>query len=210
MTSDPAPADKLIADLRARLWAAGVTDWAGFNAAMERNPRLRTQFANVTAAQIQADSMAAFEAFSEIVDSQALLTLTQQKPVVLTDGFIAGIEAVIARAEAAGYADTAEGLHWRLADLRRIRAELPEPPEPPLLPRALMTFLEAKDEAEARAVFAWAWVLLQSDEAQRILDEQFRDPEDRSDTTHEKHHLAERRALLRRLRAADLSKLNPG
>ncbi len=207
MSSDSAPADELIADLRARLWAAGVTDWAGFNAAMERNPRLRTQFANITAAQIQADLLAAFETLNEVVDSQALLALAQEKPVMLTDGFIAGIEAVIAQAEAVGDADTAEGLHWRLADLRRIRAGLAEPPEPPLLPRALMTFLDAKDEAAARAVFAWAWVLLQSDEAQRILDEQFRDPKDRSDTAREKRHLAERRALLRRLRAADLSKL---
>lgn len=204
MTGDPASTNPSITDLNAQLRAAGVTDKASFNAAMERSPHLRTQFANITVAQIQADSMAAFEAFSESVDSQALLTLTQQRPVVLTDDFIASIEEVIAQAEAVGDAHTAEGLAQRLADLRRIRAGRPEPSEPSPLPQALTRFVEAKDEAEARAVFAWAWVLLQSDEALRCLDPQFLGV-----TPQDKQHLAERRALLRRLRAADLSKLNP-
>lgn len=199
--SDPAATSELFSDLRVQLKAAGVSDWSSFDAVTKRNPDLRTQLANATIAQIQANTTAAFEALDQISDSQALLTLVQEKPVVLTDGFLAGVEAVIAQAEAIGDASTAGRLRQRLADLRHIRAKMVEPPEPPVLLRTLMTFLKAENEAAARAVFAWAWVLLQSDEAQRILDEQFR-----GDTPQDMQHLTERRALLRQLRAADLSK----
>ena len=73
----------------------------------------------------------------------------------------------------------------------------PEPQDLPPVKRAVLEFVQAPDEAAARAVFERQRVLLQPYEAQQALDVQLT-----SDDPATQQRLAERRDLLRRLRGA--------
>jgi hypothetical protein len=67
----------------------------------------------------------------------------------------------------------------------------------PPLNRALLRFLQAEDPETAQRIFSQLHELLNTDEAQRLLDEEVR-----SDSAEGTRRITERRALLRDLRVA--------
>jgi hypothetical protein len=185
-------------ELAKRLEAAGVTDDASLQAALERDPQLRANFeAFVTTnkdAIARATMAALITAFARTKNPEELGRFWQTVPTELKEPFLKTIEGILAEAEQGGDSDTVNQLRPRFDDLKRALAAQRE--VSPTV-RALLDFVNVDDEAAARAVFQQNRALLQPFEAQRTLDERIQ-----SDEPEAQQRIIERRALLRELRGA--------
>lgn len=192
---------QLPSDLKARLDAAGVTDAASLQAALERDPQLRAAFQLFLDANREHFAAAALSAllaaFAKTQNPQQLAELWQAVLTELEQPFLNKVEQRIAQAERAGDADTVRQLRERLDQLRQLIAAQEAYAQLSPTERALVEFLDAPDQAAARAVFEKHRALLQPYEAQRTLDALFQTGSPESE-----QHIAERRALLRELRGA--------
>jgi len=181
----------LPADLQARLTAAGVRETTDLPAALDRDPALLAAWVAFLTEHQEEVVQAVLLAFLRAPDFDALQALATQAPFVLEDDFADMVNEVIRQAEEAKETDFAESVRLRLTGLRQIKADMALPP----LARALLAFVQAPDEAAAKAVFAAQRELLSPEEAQRSLEEHVHS----SDPVMQ-DHLAARRLLLRRLR----------
>lgn len=188
-------------DLQARLAAAGVTDDASLAAALQRDPALAADlqaFVEANAEALAGDGMAALiAAFVAVENSEQMTAFWQSVPAELEEPLMEAVQALIAHAEQAGDAATVEHLRSRLDGFHQIRQAAQQAVELPPVMRTVLAFVQAPDDAAAEAVFAQHRLLLQPYEAQRLLDEQVS-----SDDPATLQRIAERRALLRRLRGA--------
>ena len=181
------PTAELPEDLKERLLAAGVEDEASLQAALEADPQLRQAYESWLIGMV-------LQAFAATPDPAALRALLARAPILMEQPVIDAIEQAIARARAAGDEDSATALAQRLVVLREIKAEQEAAREPPLA-QALIRFLQASDEEAAGVVFDLDRALLDSDDAEAFLLNQF-EAEDETARV-----LLERRLeLLRRLR----------
>ncbi len=114
-------------DLQARLDAAGVTDAATLQQALDADPELRAAYAAFIEAHqeqfAQAFMAQLLSAFAAVPDSRALAEFWNEVPLELEDTFIALVEAKIAEAEQGIDTDLAEGLRQRLDVVRQLQAE---------------------------------------------------------------------------------------
>ncbi len=111
-------------DLRLRLEAAGVTDGASLQDALDSNPELRAELETFIDENrplvAQAILQSRFEEFVAAQDSDALWAVWQQVPADLERAFLAMIEARIAQIEHVGEAQTAASLRLRLTRLQQL------------------------------------------------------------------------------------------
>lgn len=143
-----------------------------------------------------AQMNALIEAFIAVQDPEGMREFWRGVPTELEQPLIEAVEALIQQAQAAGNTRAVEDLRARLADFKRLREEAQLERKAPPLVRALRAFVFAQDEAAARSVFEQQRTVLQPYEAQRLLEAQ------QADDPAAQQHLAERIALLRRLRGA--------
>lgn len=187
--------------LQARLVAAGVTDAASLAAALQRDPALAADlqaFAEANAEALAGGAMAALiAAFAAVENSEQMAAFWQSVPAGLEEPLMEAVAEIIAEAEQAGDAETVEHLRPRLEGFRQIHKASEQAAEQPPVVQAVIAFVQAEDDDAAEALFAQQRLLLQPYEAQRLLDEQVS-----SDDPATLQRIAERRALLRRLRGA--------
>lgn len=187
-------------DLPARLQAAGVTDAASLQAALERDPQLRTDYDAYL--QANPDALAAprmddlLQAFVAVENGEQMMEFWRGVPSEVEAPFVTAVETLIGQAQAAGDTATVEHLTPRLAGFQEIQAQAQQAQNQPPVVQALRAFVLAPDEAAARTLFAQQQALLQPYEAQRLLDE------GNSDDPATQQRLVERSTLLRELRGA--------
>lgn len=186
---------ELPADLQARLDAAGVTDQASLMAALQSDPILRADFQAFIAAHQEELFQLVWQAFVNVSSLEELRELASQSPFVLEDRFVATVEQEIERMRETGQTEAEKGLRQRLAGLQELRRRAAVKLSP--LEQAVMDFVQAESDAEARALFQAQQALLLPELAQRTLEDRFR-----SDDPEIQQVLASRIALLRELRAA--------
>jgi hypothetical protein len=187
--------------LRERLAATGATDEESVRAALEQDPELRREFdAFLAANQPQIDALVseAFDRFLAAADSDQLDALAWEVPFLLDESFAQMVLQVAGEAQSAGDADLADGLRARLEGLDAIREQRAIAQGSPLV-EALLQFLNAATDDEARALFATSQDLMTSDEAQEILDTGFQGADEES-----QQRIAQRSELLRTLRAGSV------
>lgn len=182
--------------LQVRLDAAGVTDEASLMAALEADPQLRSDFQAFVAGHQQEIFQAVWHEFVTVDSLEDLQFLVQQSPFLLEAEFLRTVEYEIERAEQAGQPVLADGLRQRLAALRDLRSTVSTTLPP--VAQALMDFIQAPTNAAARKIFAEQRDLLLPDDAQRVLDQQFR-----SDDPEVQQIIGERSKLLQQLRTAE-------
>ncbi len=176
-------------DLKNRLLAAGVKDDASLYAALDADPALRAAY--------QAwlfDSVT--HAFAATKSREELLELSDHVPLLTSDDFTNTVQRAIDKALDMGDYETAEALRQRLEALKEIRAMKAYERQAPLA-RAVIAFVQAADEESARRAFETHRALLDSDEAEKLLAEDFEAQDDKART-----HLRRRAELLRQLREA--------
>jgi hypothetical protein len=206
MSPDPSAPPAFPPALQARLNAAGVTDDASLQAALENDPSLRADFAAFfqqnpeLLAAMQMNAL--LQAFAAVRDSEQMLAFWREVPTELEEPFMQAVEQVIAQAQAAGDADTVNHLTPRLEGFRQICAEAAQEAEqtPPTV-LALGAFFQAVDDAAAAAVFEAQRALLQPYEAQQMMDALAAQPPDDADAA-TRQRIVARRDLLQRLRGA--------
>lgn len=151
-------------NLRQRLIAAGVTDEASMQAALERDADLRREFElflSENGSEIQRIAQQALEQFAAVHDSNELIALAERIPFVLEESFDEAVQQTIVEAEQFGDTELAEGLRARLQGLRQIRAQVQV-----ALPQMLQAFASVANAGE---------MLELSQRAPTILDETFID-----------------------------------
>lgn len=136
-----------------------------------------------------------YEALRAAGDPQAIVALAQRAPAMLGDAFLSLLEGWIGEAEAGGNTNAATGLRQRQAVLLELRRRREQETQLPPLSRALMAFIRADDEQGALEVYERDRRLLDTAEAQAALEQSFK-----SDDAKGQERIAERTALLRRLR----------
>ena len=174
-------------ELRARLRAAGVTDDASLQTAITADPDLRRDF---------------FALFQPIFDALASLEvvqfdeLWQQIPPGLEDAFLDAAETRAATLSQAGQPAKSTRLYERAEALRTVQALRHSIRDAPPATQALLLFLEAPTDTEARQVFEQHSVLLKPYEMQHSLDQLAQQESE------ERGHYAARAELLWSLRSA--------
>ena len=174
-------------DLKNRLLAAGVKDDASLYAALDADPNLRAAYQDWL-----FDSV--IHAFAATKDREELLTLSEQIPLLTSDDFIKTTQKAIDRALDMGDYETAEALRQRLEALKDIRAIKAYERQAPLA-RAVIAFVQAADEEAARQAFEAHRDILDTDEAEKMLAEDFEAEDDKA-----RSHLRRRAEMLRELR----------
>jgi hypothetical protein len=156
--------------------------------------RARLEGLRMIRAQVQITLPQTLEAFASVRDGGDLLALGQRVPFIYEESFIAAVESAIDELEQGGGQIEAQGLRARLDALRQIRIQREMAEQSPLM-QALILYLNAAEDAEARQIYAEQRELLDDDQAQATLDEEFSggDPESQQ-------RIEERSALLRELR----------
>ncbi len=132
--------------------------------------------------------------FIRIENTSELYGFWQHVPTQLEEALMAVIEERIQQAERDDQAEFARGLRQRLAAFRSLHNQHEAARRSPVA-QALMYFLQAPGEDGARHAYAARLAILQTEEAQRVLEEQLRGSNPQAE-----QRLAERRALLRALR----------
>jgi hypothetical protein len=134
------------------------------------------------------------DAFADSATSDQLAALVDANPLVRDPSFQTVIADLIAQAEELGDIDDAQALRLRLADLQHLLEQRNLAGQSPLM-QALLDFLNAPDDAAARAIFGRCRETLHSAEAELVISQGFAggDPESQQ-------RIEERAALLRLLR----------
>lgn len=155
-----------------------------------RLERLRTM-----RARFQITLPQTLEAFASVRDATELLALAQRVPFVLDDAFVAIVVQAIAELDENNQDIEANGLRARLDALRQLKQQRELADGSPVM-QALITFLNAHTDDEARIIYSEQRELLDTDEAQRTLDHAFAggDPESQE-------RIEERSRLLQSLRS---------
>lgn len=185
----------LPADIQVRLDAAGVTDHATLMQALQADAALRADFESVVRIHQEQIFQATWHEFTSASHLDELRELAQQTPFILEDGFLAAVEQEIQRTVHAGQPLVADGLRQRLEGLHQLRQQVRT--ELPPVAQAVMDFVQAESDLEARAIFVARRDLLHTEEARRWIEEQFA-----SDDEQIQQILLARRTLLSTLRAA--------
>ncbi len=175
-------------DLKNRLLAAGVTDDTTLHAVLDADPDLRAAYEDWL-----YDSVV--YAFASTKDREALLELSEQVPLLASDEFVEFVQRAIGKALDMGEYDDAEALRQRLDALKDIRAMKAYQRQAPLA-RAVIAFVQAVDEVDARQTFENQRDLLDTDAAEKMLAQEFEANDDKART-----HLQRRAALLRKFRS---------
>jgi excinuclease UvrABC nuclease subunit len=157
--------------------------------------RARLEGLRLIQSNVQITLPQTLEAFAAVRDAGELLALAQRAPYVLEESFAAAVEHMIAELEQAGSLQDAGALRMRLAALRELAEQRAAADASPLM-QALIAFLNAHDSASARAQFVLQRELLDSDDAQILLESAFAGGDAESD-----QRIAERAQLLRLLRS---------
>jgi len=152
-------------DLKNRLLAAGVKDNASLYAALDADPNLRAVYQDWLFNSV-------IHAFADTKDREELLALSEQVPLLTSQDFISTVQKGIDRALNAGDYETAEALRQRLDALKEIQAMKAYDRQPPLA-RAVIAFVQAAHEEAARQIFEKYKDLLDSDEAEEMLAQEF-------------------------------------
>lgn len=176
-------------DLKNRLLAAGVKDDASLYAALDADPQLRADYER----WLYTDTI---QAFAHAADREALVDLSHRVPALTSDRFIASVENAIEVALKMNHYDDAEALRQRLDALKEIRAHQAYQRQPALA-RAVLAFVQAPDDVRAKEAYEAHKQLLDSDEAERLLKEDFEAQDNKSISL-----LHNRLKMLRRLRRA--------
>lgn len=184
--ADTTPFADLPGDLRARLVAAGATDAESLRAALAHDADLAVSWQGFVLDQL-------VEGFLRVTDSDGMAAFWQEVPGELEQPFLETVRAQIAHAHQGGDQSRATALQPRLAGLEALLAQSQQPP----YVEALMAFLQATTDDQARAIFDARRDLLQPSQAQQTLDEQFR-----SDDPATRQRMSQRSLLLRELRGA--------
>jgi hypothetical protein len=142
----------------------------------------------------EASLAALVQDFIRIENTSELYGFWQHVPTQLEEALMAVVEERIQQAEQEGQAEFARGLRQRLAAFRSLHSQHEAARRSPVA-QALMYFLQAPGEDGARHAYAARLAILQTEEAQRVLEEQLRGSNPLAE-----QRLAERRALLRALR----------
>ncbi|MFN8475048.1 MAG: hypothetical protein U0822_22885 [Anaerolineae bacterium] len=189
-------------DLAERLQAAGVIDMNTLNDALAADQALSDDVqkfldANPNVRMLLTMSLL-LDAFLACDDEADLTDFWQRIPPELEQPFLESIEGLIAALQASDDAEPAAMLQERYEALQEVVSEFDsEEPELPPVAHALFDFINASSDDAAARVFDEQRVLLQTTEAQDLLDDSFR-----SDNPAGEQRLAERRSLLRALRGA--------
>jgi hypothetical protein len=183
-------------DLKNLLVAAGVRDDASLHAALDADPDLRSAYEAWL-----FDSV--IHAFANTQNREALLDLSEHVPMIATDDFIATVQRAIDAALDMGDYETAEALRQRLEALKEIRAMKAYQRQAPLA-RAVIAFVQAADDEAAHRAYAAHRDQLNTDEAEKMLVEDFEANDDKA-----RAHLRRRAAMLRALRRADAGAASP-
>jgi hypothetical protein len=157
--------------------------------------RARLEGLRLIQSNVQITLPQTLEAFAAVRDAGELLALAQRAPYVLEESFAAAVEHMIAELEQAGSLQDAGALRMRLAALRELAEQRAAADASPLM-QALIAFLNAHDSASARAQFVLQRELLDSDDAQILLESAFAGGDAASD-----QRIAERAQQLRLLRS---------
>ena len=189
-------------ELAARLQAAGVTDLNSLNQALGADPALSDDveaFLNENPNVRMLLTMGALlDGFLAAEDEQDMVDFWQRVPSDLEQPFLESVEGLIEGLEASGDTEPAAVLRERYEALQEIVAQFDsEEPDLPPVAHALFDFINAASDDAAAKVFDAQRDLLQTTEAQNLLEDSFR-----SDNEAGEQRLTERRALLRMLRGA--------
>ncbi|RUA15346.1 MAG: hypothetical protein DSY55_06515 [Clostridia bacterium] len=176
-------------DLKNRLLAAGVKDDATLHAALDADPQLRMDYEQWLLNET-------IYTFAKAENREALADLARQVPALTTDRFIASVENAIDVALKMNHYDDAEALRQRLDALKEIRAHQAYQRQPALA-RAVLAFVQAPDDVRAQEAYEAHKQWLDSDEAERLLKEDFEAQDNKSVSL-----LHNRLKMLRRLRRA--------
>jgi hypothetical protein len=191
-------------ELQARLDAAGVTDQAGLEAALEADPDLKRDYLAFLEQHPELLHQAIMQhllaAFLDVADANALAQFWQQVPLELEEPFLAAVAQAIAQAEQSPEEDApqlAEGLRKRRDGLHQLRAQQAE-----LVAQVTQwaTALAAAPDAGIGPV--WNDIPLELEDAVLALVEQQADTADQSGDSTQAHALRTRVAALRQVQTA--------
>ena len=187
-------------ELAARLAAAGVTDLASLNQALGADPALSDEvqaFLNENPNVRMLLTMGVLlDGFLAAEDEQDLADFWQRVPPDLEQPFLESVEGLIEGLQESGDTEPAGLLRERYEALQEIVAQYEnESPDLPPVAHALFDFINATNDDAAARVFDEQRDLLQTAEAQTLLEDSFR-----SDNEAGEQRLVERRSLLRLLR----------
>ncbi len=132
----------------------------------------------------------------EAADEAGFVAVWNEIPPDLEETFIVAVAERVRTAEVQGDTARAEHLGGFVAAMRDVLEVTRSFADQPPVNRALLRFLQAEADAQAQQVFFQLRELLDSDEAQRLLEEEVR-----SDSAEGKRRISARRELLSALRA---------
>ncbi len=133
MADDADQSIRLPETLQVRLDAAGVTDQASLEAALNADPELKHDFVAFLAQNQSAVAQVMMQQwlaqFAAAPDQSALAQFWQQVPLDMEDAFLATVEQAIAELQQSGEEEAAqvvEGLRVRLDGLNQVRVQQSE------------------------------------------------------------------------------------
>jgi hypothetical protein len=132
----------------------------------------------------------------EAADEAGFVEVWNEIPPDLEETFVVAVAERVRTAEVQGDTARAEHLGSFVAAMRDVLEVTRSFTDQPPVNQALLRFLQAEEEAQAQQVFFQLHELLDTDEAQRLLEEEVR-----SDSAEGQRRIAARQALLRALRA---------
>jgi hypothetical protein len=133
----------------------------------------------------------------DTADEAAFVALWNEIPPDFEPTFVVAAAERVRIAQLSGDQVQADRLAEFVDTMRQILEVTRSFADQPPLNRALLRFLQAEDPETAQRIFSQLHELLNTDEAQRLLDEEVR-----SDSAEGTRRITERRALLRDLRVA--------
>jgi hypothetical protein len=134
----------------------------------------------------------------EAADEAGFVAIWNEIPPDLEETFVVAVADRVRMAEVQGDAARAERLGGFVAAMRDVLEVTRSFADQPPVNRALLRFLQAEADEQAQQVFFQLRELLDTDEAQRLLEEEVR-----SDSAEGQRRITARQALLRSLRHAD-------
>lgn len=151
MSQEPSFPLQLPADLQARLAAAGVSDEASLQAALDADPTLAADLRPYLAEHAAAAGfLALLAAFTQVENGDQMREFWRGVPAELEEPFIEAVEGLIAQAEAAGETDAATDLRARLDGFRQIHQAAQQTQAIPSTQRAVFAFVQAGTLAAAK------------------------------------------------------------
>ena len=187
-------------ELASRLAAAGVTDLNSLNQALREDPALSDEvqgFLNENPNVRMLLTMGVLlDGFLAVEDEEDMVDFWQRVPPDLERPFLESVEGLIEGLQESGDTEPAALLRERYEALQEVVSQFEsEEPELPPVAHALFDFINASNDDAAAKIFDEQRDLLQTTEAQTLLEDSFR-----SDNPAGEQRLVERRALLRLLR----------